>query len=184
VTVLEAGLTFRERLYEVALEQNGYVTSADAAALGIERDQLRKLSSGSGLTRIGHGLYRFDAMPVSATDEYMEAVLRVGHRAYLNRQSVLAMHSLGLVNPRFVYVGTPRRTRRQLPDTVKMEWRTLPAEDMTVYDGIPSATVHRALLDCAPIIMSDRFDDAVAKAHDEGLLAAREVDDILVKVKP
>lgn len=183
MTVLEARLTFRERLYEVALGQNGYVTSADAMALGIERDQLRKLSSGSGLTRIAHGLYRFDAMPVSVTDEYMEAVLRVGLGAYLTRQSVLAMHSLGLVNPRFVYVGTPRRSRRQLPGTVKMEWRTLPSEDLTFYEGIPSATVHRALLDCAPILMGDRFDDAVARARDEGLLTAREVDDIWVKVK-
>lgn len=183
MVVLEAALTLRERLYEVAVGQNGYVTSADAVSLGIRRDQLRKLSSGSGITRIAHGLYRFDAMPVSDTDEYMEAVLRVGPGAYLTRQSVLSMHSLGLVNPRYVYVGTSRRSRRRLPATVKVDWRTLPQTDLTVYDGIPSSTVHRALLDCVDIIMRDRFDDAVQKARDEGLLTAREVEDIQNKVQ-
>lgn len=42
---------------------------------------------------------------------------------------------------------------------------------------------HRALLDCARILMSDRFAVAVENARDEGLLTAREVDDIWSTVK-
>ena len=173
----------RRRLYEVALDQHGYVTTADAAALGIPDTTLYRLFTSGGLTQVSRGLYRFDDMPGTVNDEFAEAVLRVGPGAYLARESVLAMHSLGLVNPRFVRVGTPRRSRRQLPPTVKAEWRTLPAKDLTVYDGIPSATAHRALLDCAHIIMSDRFAVAVENARDEGLLTAREVDDIWSTVK-
>jgi len=60
----------------------------------------------------------------------------------------------------------------------------LPRDELTVYEGIPSATVHRVLLDCAPIIMSDRFDNAVAKAGDEGLLTAHQVSAIQSKGKP
>ena len=168
----------RRRLYEVALDQHGYVTTADAAALGIGDTTLYRLFTSGGLTQVSRGLYRFDDMPVSVNDEFAEAVLRVGPEAYLTGQSVLAMHSLGLVNPNFVYVGTPRRTRRRLGPTVKMQWRTLAEKDLTVYDGIPSATVHRALLDCKHIIMGERFATAVGNARDEGLLTAREVADI------
>lgn len=60
----------------------------------------------------------------------------------------------------------------------------LPRDEVTVYEGIRSATVHRVLLDCAPIVMSDRFDNAVAKARDEGLLTTHQVSDIQSKVKP
>lgn len=117
----------RRRLYEVALDQHGYVTTADAAALGIPDTTLYRLYTSGGLTQVSRGLYRFDDMPSTANDEFAEAVLRVGPEAYLTRESVLAMHSLGLVNPRFIRVGTPRRSRRQLPPTVKVEWRPLPA---------------------------------------------------------
>lgn len=175
-------MTARERLYDVALSQHGYVTSADAVELGIERNQLYRLSTWRGLTRISYGLYRFDAMPVTGNDEYMEAVLRVGPEAYLTRESVLALHSLGLVNPSVIRVGTRRRSRRRLPATVSVEMRALPDEELTIYDGIPSATVRRALLDCAAVIMSDRFDEAVERARDEGLLTARELEDVRAAV--
>ena len=173
----------RRQLYEVSLDQYGYVTTADAAALGIPDTTLYRLYTSGGLTQVARGLYRFAAVPAAANDEFMEAVLRVGPGAYLTGQSVLAMHSLGLVNPRFVYVGTSRRSRRQLPPTVKVDWRKLSDDDLTVYEGVPSASVRRALIDCSDIIMSDRFATALIKAHDEGLLTSHEVDDIQSVVK-
>lgn len=172
----------QEQLYEVALGQNGYITSADVTELGIDRVWLVQRATREGLTRISHGLYRFDAMPVDSTDEFMEAVLRVGPDAYLSHDAVLALHSLALVNPRRIRVGTPRRSRRQQPPTIEVIWRKLPPEDLTTYEGIPSATVHRALLDCAPVIMTDRLLDAIDNAVAKGLLTPERAADVRERV--
>ena len=105
-------MSYREQFYEIAIGQNGYVTTADAATLDIPGIQLQLLAGRRGVTHIAHGLYRFDAMPTSTTDEYMEAVLRVGPGAYLTHDAVLALHGLASVNPTQIRVGTPNRPRR------------------------------------------------------------------------
>ena len=51
--------------------------------------------------------------------------------------------------------------------------------DLTVYEGVPSATVARALIDCRDMIMHDRLLDAVCTAKRTGLLHAREVQRVL-----
>ena len=172
----------QEQLYEVALGQNGYITSADAVELGIDHIWLVQRATRKGLTRISRGLYRFDAMPVSSTDEFMEAVLRVGPEAYLSHDAVLALHSLALVNPKRIRIGTPRRSRRKQPVTIEVIRRKLPPEDLTVYEGIPSATVRRALLDCAPMIMTDRLLDAVENALASGLLSPDGAAEVREKI--
>jgi len=58
--------------------------------------------------------------PSTSRDQFMEAVLRVGPKAYLTHDAVLALHNLGLVNPRRIRVGTPRRARPRLPDYVEV----------------------------------------------------------------
>lgn len=173
----------QEQLYEVALGENGYVTSADAVALGVDRIWLVQRATRPGLTRVARGLYHFDGIPAGATGEFMEAVLRVGPEAYLSHDSVLALHSLALVNPRRIRVGTPRRSRRQQPSTIEVIWRTLPPEDLTVYEGIPSATVHRALLDCAPTLMTDRLLAAVDDALALGLLTPERAAEVRARVR-
>lgn len=175
-------MSLQEELYEVALGQNGYITSLDASKLGIDSIWLVQRATRDGLTRISHGLYHFDAMPVSSTDEFMEAVLRVGQDAYLSHDSVLALHSLASVNPKRIRVGTPRRSRRQQPPTIEVIWRKLPPEDLTMYEGIPSATVRRALLDCAPMIMPDRLLNAVDDAEARGLLTPERAADLRARV--
>ncbi len=48
-----------------------------------------------------------------------------------------------------------------------------------MYEGVPSATVARALIDCRDMIMHDRLLDAVCTAKRTGLLHAREVQRVL-----
>lgn len=169
----------RARLYNSAIEQYGFITSQDAVDLGVERNRLYRMSRWSGLTRVAHGVYRFDGIPPAANDEFMEAVLRVGHDAYLQGESVLALHSLALVNPRIISVGVPRRVRRRLPSYIQVEERYLPQEDLTRYEGILCTTVFRALLDVAPQVMTQRLGAAAEKALAEGLVTKSQANQIL-----
>ena len=175
-------MSHRDRLYKTAIGQNGYVTTGDAASLGIAPAQLQLLAGRRGLTHVAYGLYRFDAMPASTTDEYMEAVLRVGPDAYLTHDAVLALHGLALVNPTRLRVGTPHRSRRRQPSNIEVIWRTLPPADLTSYEAIPAATVRRALLDCRPLIMSERLHTAIDEAFERGLLTPGDVTDLHAQV--
>ena len=102
----EMAATARRRLHERALEQYGYITTRDASELGVSLNALHVMVNRGGLTRIAHGVYRFDDVPATGRDSYMEAVLSVGEGAFLYADAVLAVHDLALVNPTRLRVGT------------------------------------------------------------------------------
>lgn len=107
----------------------------------------------------------------------MEAVLWVGKGAVLSHDAVLSMHGLANANPSTIRVTTPRRVRRSdPPSSIKVIRGTLPDEDLTTYNGIPSTTVARALLDCRDLIMRSRLIEAAKEARDEGLVRRRDFD--------
>jgi len=175
--------TYRRRLWELALDQYGYVTTADAARLGIPPVELRKLAARGRLVRIDRRLYRFPDAPASARDTFMEAVLWTGPDAVLAYDAVLALHDLALANPRSVRVATPHRVRKTHPrDDVTIITEHIPASDLTSYFQIPATTVARALVDCRSLIMTDRLLDAAHQTRRDGLLLASEYDDVVANL--
>lgn len=127
--------------------------------------------------------YRFDDIPRTGRDQYMEAVLRVGPEAYLTHDAVLALNELGLVNPRRIRIGTPKRARPQLPAQIEVFQCRLEPVERTAYEGIPSATVARALLDCRGLVMGDRLVDAGQEAARRGLLRRSEASRVLAELE-
>jgi predicted transcriptional regulator of viral defense system len=164
--------TNRRRLRAAA--NRGYITPEIAEQVGVPPIEVRKLASRGGLDHVSRGVYRFPDLVDDERAPFYEAVLSVGSDAYLTRDSVLAFHDLALVNPRRIRVGTTRRVRRSLPDHIEVIRDDLPAADRTVYDGLPSATVERALRDCIAIVMGDRLADAADRARDVGLIRRRD----------
>jgi predicted transcriptional regulator of viral defense system len=168
--------TYRRRLHERALDRYGYVTTRDADELGVPAVELRKLHQRGGLEHIGHGLYRFEDIPTTPRDEFMEAVLRVGEEAVLAGDAVLALHDLGLAHPRRIRVATPRRVRRRLPPFIEVEQREVPRVHRTTYAGIPAMTVAEAIRDCRGLLMPERLIDAVLEAAQAGLIRKTEAN--------
>jgi len=175
--------TYRRRLFRRALDQYGFVTTQDAVELGVPAVELRKLAGIGGIEHISYGLYRFDDVPRTGRDQFMEAVLRVGPDAYLTHDAVLALHELALVNPRRIRVGTPKRARPRLPDYIEVIQRRLAPDDLTKYEGIPTTTVTRALLDCRGLIMGERLVAAAREAATRGLLRRVEADRVIADLE-
>ncbi len=171
--------TYRRRLHERALEQYGYVTTADADDLGIPTVELRKLAYRGGLEQVGRGVYRFEDIPHDGKEQFMEAVLLVGGDAYLVGDAVLALHDLAFANPRRIRVATTRHSRQHLPAFVEVEQRELPNDGITLYEGIPATTVGRAILDCRNEIMTDRLIQATHEAAQTGLIRKNEAGHVL-----
>jgi len=167
-------MTYRQAVREAALDHYGYVTTRDAATVGVPAVELRKLASRGALTNVAYGLYRLaDARPAEH-DQFAEALLRVGRSAYLRGETVLALHHLALANPRRIHVGVPRRVRAALPEFIELREEGLPEDDLTVYEGLRSTTVARALVDCGNKVMTERLLDGTKQAKGEGLLTGRE----------
>ena len=85
------------------------------------------------------------------------------------------MFALCPTNPAKMFIGTPRRIRRKLPEGMKVVQRK-DAKDVTEYEGIPSQTVGAAIRSCVGKIMPDRLRDAVWKAWRQGLLRKDEAE--------
>lgn len=172
-------MTYRDTLTDLAFDHHGLVTTHDARKLGIPVVELGKMAARGGLERIAYGVYRVPVVPVAEHDQYAEAVLRVGAGAYLTHDAVLALHGLGLVNPRRIRVGTHHRVRADLPLFIEVVRRAdPPAEDLTVYESIRSTTVARAILDCRGMVMTDRLEQAVKDAVAAGLVSPRQASHV------
>jgi len=156
------------------LDQNGYVSTEDAAEAAVPPVELRKLAHRGGLTHIGRGLYRFDDIPASRQDPFAQAVLWAGRDAVLAADAVLALHHLAQANPKTLRVYTPHRVRRARRDDITIIRKQIAPQDRTRYRGIPSTTVRRALVDCLDLIMTSRLQEAVELARRDGLITTDE----------
>lgn len=173
---------YRAALYALAANHQGYVTTDMADVVGVPAVELRKIAARGGLTNVARGLYRVDGIDGGDRAPYAEAVYRVGEQAHLHAESVLAFHHLALVNPIRIKVATPRRVRRELPDHVQLVHAVVDPRDLTEYDGVPSATVERAIRDSIGAVMSDRLIEATRRAADEGLIRRRQIDPLLAEI--
>lgn len=167
-------MTYRATLRDLAMDNHGLVTTVQAREAGVPAVEVRKLAARGALERVGHGVYRIDDAPLTPQTEYAEAVLLVGPDAYLTHDAVLALHGLGLVNPRHIRIGTPRRVRGELPTHIRVTQQQMDPADLTEYEGVPSTTLYRALRDCIGLVMPDRLVQAAVDAHRAGLLDERE----------
>jgi len=172
-------MMYRKRLWEHALDHGALIRTRDAEAMGVPAVELRKLAARGFLDHVAYGVYRVVDAPRDVDAEYAEAVALVGADAYLTQDAVLALHDLGQVNPRRIRVGTPHRLRGRLPATVRVVHQpALSAADLTNYEGTPSTTVARALVDCKGLVMVDRLIEATHRARDRGLIAEGEAEQV------
>ncbi len=171
--------TYRRQLHERALDQYGYITTRDAAELGVPPVEVRKIAARGGLTHVARGLFRFDDIPHTGREQFMEAVLRAGEGAVLVGDAVLSLHDLAQVNPRKIRVVAPRQVRADLPPTIEVREHRVAPGDRTVFEGIPTTTIARALLDARGAVMRERLVDAAREAMRRGLLLRREGEQVI-----
>ena len=162
--------TYRQVLRELADENYGYITTREAAELGVPAVELRKLAARGALRHVRRGAYRFEDARRTEYDAYAEAVVRGGEGAYLMGDAVLGLLGLAMVEPKRIKVGVPRRTRQKDPGFVDVVQRDLPREVLTTYAGIWSTTVAQALLDSRETVMTERLLDALKAARRAGLV--------------
>jgi predicted transcriptional regulator of viral defense system len=174
-------VTIRDELWDMAVDQYGYVTARDARGLGVPVVELGKLSARGTLERVSQGLYRFPEWPVSGNDHLMEAVLWTRDpRAALSHETALAVHELAHVNPDKTHVTIPkqRKLRRQdTPPALAVHYQDLTDDQIGWWEQIPCVTIATAIDQCiATRVRPDLMLQAIDRARREGRIDAATAD--------
>jgi len=181
-------VTLRDELWNVAVDQYGYVTAADARQLGAPVVELGKLAARGKLQRVAYGLYRFPEWPAGTRDHLMEAVLWTRDpEAALSHDTALDVYELSDINPGRIHVTVPRKSgllrRRHTPAAYVVHYAALTPAQRGYWEQIPTVTVPTAIDQCiASGVRPDLIRQAIDAAQAQGLIdpktAARERSDL------
>lgn len=143
-------MSARDDLWEVAVDQYGYVTTADAARLGVPVVEVAKLAARGGLTRVSQGVYRFPQWPVGANDHLMEAVLWTRDpTAVLSHDTALDVLDLCDINPTLLHVTVSGRKypirRRETPAGLTIHYEQLDSTQRGWWEHIPTVPAQTAI---------------------------------------
>ena len=169
-------MTYFDEIYELAVDNYGIITSAEARELRIPYKEMNALTKRGRLTRRGHGVYKLARYVPTPNDAYAEAVALVGSKAYLFGESVIAMLGLAPTNPARVFVATPVRMRKKLPEHIVV----VKANDsVNQYEGIRSQDLIDAVLACKQTMMPERLVEATNEASRRGYISETQKDELL-----
>jgi predicted transcriptional regulator of viral defense system len=173
-------MTYYEDIYEVAADNYGLITSAEAKELGISDKEMSALAKRGRLIRLGYGIYKLTHYTPTPYDAYAEVVALVGPCAYLYGESVIAMLGLAPTNPARIFVATPARVRRTLPGYIIV---VNTEDEITHYEGIPSQNVADAIKACRKTMMPKRLKEAAEEARRQGYINEAQKLELLEEVE-
>lgn len=181
-------VTAQKRLWEVALDRHGFVTTGDARALGVTAHALKLLAQRGTLRREAHGVYRFERFPASIADDYQQAVLWTGQTgAVLSHETALDLLGLADVNPDRIHVTVPvgARVRRQGGEQMVVHEEDLLPNDVGWWEGIRCVTAGTAIGQVveAGATQVHLIHQAVETARERGAISAGACDALLIQLE-
>jgi predicted transcriptional regulator of viral defense system len=167
-------------LAELAADQHGSFTLADARAVGYADNTVAQMARRGRLERVSQGVYRIPFLPPGPLAGYMEAALwPVGARGVLSHATALDLWDVSDVNPGKIHITVPQehRPQRRIPKAYVVHREDLSEADVTAIEGIPVVTLERAIRECvADHLGLDLIEQAVRQGRERGLLSSAEAD--------
>ena len=163
----------RDQLFELASEQGGYFTAAQAQGCGFSRALLAHHAKSGRFLRVRQGLYRFREYPSSSREDVIAAWLATGREiAVVSHESALDLLGLSDVVPEVVHLTVPRarRYRSKSPGlAIHTTTRRLGKSDIVIRDGIRVTAATRSIIDAAEAgTAPEQIMVAISQALDRG----------------
>jgi predicted transcriptional regulator of viral defense system len=163
-----------DRLYEIALAQEGHFTTAQAAEAGYYPQLLAKYLKNGKIARIRRGIYRLAHFPASEHEDLIVVWLWTERVGVFSHETALALHGLSDVLPARVHVSLPSawsKRRLRVPRGVMLHFTNVEEDDRTWVGAIRVTTVYRTLIDIVEARVSpDLVCDAFEEAAERGLV--------------
>lgn len=172
----------RHALFDIASEQMGCFTAAQAAACGYAPYLLTYHTRRGTFRRVHRGVYRFRDFPPSPREEIMAAWLAVGSaNAVVSHESALELLDLSDVIPGAIHLTVPRVHRSlakgSLPGvTIHTTTRPFEPADIWQREGLRVTAPERTILDAAEAgTQPEQIEMAIGQALGRGWLDAGKV---------
>jgi predicted transcriptional regulator of viral defense system len=167
-------------LFDVASEQHGYFTAAQAHTCGFGWRILFHHVKRGRFLHVRRGLYRLRDYPSSPREEVVAAWIGVGkHDAAVSHESALDLLDLSDVIPQSVHLIVPRGRRGLNPPpgvTVHTATHWLRPDEVTTIHGIRVTTAARSIVDAAEAGTGpEQIEMAVAQALRRALATPKEL---------
>lgn len=150
----------------LAESQHGTVARFQLIDLGFSNSAINRLLRECRLHRIHRGVYAVGHRKLSRQGWRMAAVLSGGPGAVLSHRAAGSEWQLANLSGRNSVTAT---TWRRSTEAVRFHSSSLPADEITVLDGIPITSVPRTLLDLATLLDPHRLLNAVNEAEQREL---------------
>jgi predicted transcriptional regulator of viral defense system len=169
-------------LLELAVAQAGYVTTADAAALGFSPELLIHHVGAGRLERTRRGIYRVVHLPAAEDEDLVVLWLWSKQRGVFSHRTALALHQLSDLLPAQVDLTLPAadaRRRLRVPEGVHLHHADVADADRVWIGHVPVTSVLHTLRDCAALPLApDLLAQALREAEQRGLAGRADLDSI------
>lgn len=173
-------MTDLEKLREIALDQHGYVTSAQAQKVGVKRASLTYLVNHDRLERVLRGVYRVPQVPYTEHDAKHLAILWADpDSAVLGYDTALAAYDVCDINPTKVHVVVDKgkRISRNGSEAYVVHKENLNQKDITWWEGMRVVRLAVALRQCIDLGLATHLaEQAIENAVSRGMLTSEQVD--------
>lgn len=167
----------RRRLFNLAAEQAGYFTAAQAKTLGYSyQAQAHHVAAGNWL-RIDRGLFRLIEWIPAVHDEFSRWTLWSRGAAVVSHESALAVHEVGEFESGYVHLTVPPGFRLR-NSAVVLHHANLADIDIVQRTGYRVTSVVRSIVDVAATgVDAAQLSRAIQEAKERGLLNLRALRD-------
>lgn len=170
----KARTRLEEAIAELAERQHGKLSRRQLLDLGLG-DKAIDYRVGKGWLRPDYrGVYSLGHRPQSREGRWMAAVLYAGDGAVLSHWSAASLWRLRPSTGPRTHVTTDRRRHRS--ERITLHRAHLGEDEVTVEQGIPTATPARTLLDLAPLLPSPTLARMIEAAPSKGAPVAELLD--------
>jgi predicted transcriptional regulator of viral defense system len=163
------------RLYDIAEEQGGYFTAAQARRVGFSWERLSNNARSEKFRRVTPGVYRLVQFPASAHEDLIITWLIAGPHATISHDSALALYELSDLIPAEVHIIVPRTASRRRRN-IHQHTNQLASDEITWRDGLQVTTVARTIADVASRgLAEEQVRQAIMEALLRGLVLPEEL---------
>jgi len=181
----------RRMLSDLASTQGGYFTAKQAAGVGYGKRHLDYHVKAGNLGRVGRGLFRLPAIPLSEHDDLIRVSLWSRGRddcpqVVVSHVTALAVHGLGELLPIRMHLTAPRVFRKKPPPGCVLHRANLADDEVEEREGFRVTVPLRTLLDVAEqeTVTQEQLNQVVKQALAEGIVRRTKLTETVRRLAP
>lgn len=177
-----------DRLFEIAVAQEGLFTTKQAEEAGYSSQLLDYHIRANRIIRVRRGIYRLVHYPAGEHEDLVVAWLWTDLIGIISHQTALSLHGFSDILPSRIHLTLPigwRRRRLRVPEGVVLHYADVPDDERSWFGAVPITRPDRTLNDCARAGLSpELLRQAARQALQRGLVSETSIDEVAAALEP